>query len=210
MLFLNAPPSPSPAEVLNFVLMSPSYFFNVFLVPDVWMFHTINIETLKFMLYLFEHHVLCAQVAQSWQTLCDPMDRRLPGSSVHGILQARILDWIAMPSSRGSSCFRDWTCVSYVYKLNYIAVIVASFSYEHDFEIHISCKENFTKQFLFFTKNDILWLFFFLAVPCGLQGLSSPTRDWTWALAVEAPSSNHWTTREFLVWLFCFILYFIF
>ena len=36
-------------------------------------------------------------------TLCDPMDCRLPGSSVHGILQARILEWVAMPSSRGAS-----------------------------------------------------------------------------------------------------------
>ena len=36
-------------------------------------------------------------------TLCDPMDYSLPGSSVHGVLQARILEWVAMPSSRGSS-----------------------------------------------------------------------------------------------------------
>jgi len=36
-------------------------------------------------------------------TLCNSMDRTLPGSSVHGTLQARILEWIAIPSSRGSS-----------------------------------------------------------------------------------------------------------
>ena len=42
-------------------------------------------------------------VAQLCLTLCDPMDCSLPGSSVHGILQARILEWVAMPSSRGSS-----------------------------------------------------------------------------------------------------------
>ena len=42
-------------------------------------------------------------VAQSCLTLCDPMTYILPGSSVHGILQARILEWVAMPSSRGSS-----------------------------------------------------------------------------------------------------------
>ena len=41
-----------------------------------------------------------------------PMDRSLTGSSVHGILQARILDWVAMPSSRGSSRPRDRTPVS--------------------------------------------------------------------------------------------------
>ena len=45
---------------------------------------------------------------------CDPMDRRLPGSSVHGILQARILEWVAMPSSRGSSQPRDWNQVSHI------------------------------------------------------------------------------------------------
>ena len=45
----------------------------------------------------------CAQPLQSCLTLCDPMDCSLPGSSVLGILQARILKWVAMPSSRGSS-----------------------------------------------------------------------------------------------------------
>ena len=44
-----------------------------------------------------------AQSLQSCLTLCDPMDCSPPGSSVHGILQARILEWVAMPSSRGSS-----------------------------------------------------------------------------------------------------------
>ena len=45
-------------------------------------------------------------------TLCNPMDCSLPGSSVHGILQAITLKWVAMPFSRGSSWPRDWTCVS--------------------------------------------------------------------------------------------------
>ena len=45
-------------------------------------------------------------------TLCDPKDCSLPGSSVHGILQARILTWMAMPSSKGSSRPRDPTCIS--------------------------------------------------------------------------------------------------
>ena len=39
--------------------------------------------------------------AQSCQTICDPMDCSPPGSSVHGILQARILQWVAIPFSRG-------------------------------------------------------------------------------------------------------------
>ena len=40
-------------------------------------------------------------VTQSCPTLCNPMNCSPPGSSVHGILQARILEWVAMPSSRG-------------------------------------------------------------------------------------------------------------
>ena len=43
----------------------------------------------------------CAQSLQPCLTLCDPMDCSLQGSSVHGILQARILEWIAISSSRG-------------------------------------------------------------------------------------------------------------
>ena len=50
-------------------------------------------------------------VAQSCLTLCDPMDCSPPVSSVHGILQARILKWVAMLSSRGSSRPRDRTCL---------------------------------------------------------------------------------------------------
>ena len=47
-------------------------------------------------------------------TLCDPMDCSPPGSSVHGILQARILEWVDLPSSRESSQPRDQTCIPYV------------------------------------------------------------------------------------------------
>ena len=49
---------------------------------------------------------------QSYPTLCDLIDCSLPGSSVHGILQARILEWVAMSSSRGSSWPRDRMCIS--------------------------------------------------------------------------------------------------
>ena len=48
-------------------------------------------------------------VTQSYPTLWDPMDCNPPGSSVHGILQARILEWVAFPFSRGSSQPRDQT-----------------------------------------------------------------------------------------------------
>ena len=55
-----------------------------------------------------------SEVALSCLTLCDPTDRSLPGSSVHGIFQARVLEWVAIFFSRASSQPRDWTWVSYV------------------------------------------------------------------------------------------------
>ena len=54
----------------------------------------------------------CCSVTQLCSTLCDPMNCSPPGSSVHGILRARILEWVAMPSSRASSRPRDQTHVS--------------------------------------------------------------------------------------------------
>ena len=66
--------------------------------------------------------VLRGKLLQSCPTLCDPMDRSPTGSSVHGILQARILEWVAMPSSRGSSQSRDWICESCIAGGFFIAV----------------------------------------------------------------------------------------
>ena len=51
-------------------------------------------------------------VSYSVRSLCDPMDCSLPGSSVHGILQARLLEWVTILFFRASSQPRDWTQVS--------------------------------------------------------------------------------------------------
>ena len=64
-----------------------------------------------------EVHIVCVHVysfVQSCLILCDPMDCSLPGSSVHGLLQARIWKWVAISSSRVSSQASDWTLVSCV------------------------------------------------------------------------------------------------
>ena len=55
---------------------------------------------------------MCAKSLQSYPTLCDPMDCGPPGSSVHGDSPARLLEWVVMPSCRGSSPSRDQTQVS--------------------------------------------------------------------------------------------------
>ena len=49
---------------------------------------------------LIHRLAVCAKSLQMCPTLCEPVDCSLPGSSIHGILQARILEWVAMPSSR--------------------------------------------------------------------------------------------------------------
>ena len=54
----------------------------------------------------------CKSLSHVW--LCNPMDCSLPGSSVHGILQARILKWVGIPISRRSSQPRDQTQVSHI------------------------------------------------------------------------------------------------
>ena len=82
-----------------------------FRCPAPWFSYTfICVCTCSFSI-LFHYSLLL--VSPSCLTLCDTMDCSLPGSSAHGILQARILEWVAMSSSRGSSRPRDQTQVSH-------------------------------------------------------------------------------------------------
>ena len=62
--------------------------------------------------FICRYACMFVQALQPCLTLCDPMDYSPPGSSVHGILQARILEWVAMPSSRESSQSRDQNHIS--------------------------------------------------------------------------------------------------
>ena len=78
-----------------------------------------NRESLWYRMRALVQNVVCeprlqAKLLQLCPTLWDPMDCSPPGSSVHGILQARIREWVFMPSSRGSSQPRDRTHLSYV------------------------------------------------------------------------------------------------
>ena len=75
--------------------------------PNSW-----STQPLKVMLAKKIHNVRFWLVTKLCLTLCNPMDHSLPGSSVHEILQARILKWVAMPSFRGSSLPRYWTHAS--------------------------------------------------------------------------------------------------
>ena len=84
--------------------------FSVILSILVWPslpFSSVGLSYVPQPLQIFYPTLLYVLVTQPCLTLGDPMDCRPPGSSVHGISQARILEWVAMPSSRGSSQPRD-------------------------------------------------------------------------------------------------------
>ena len=55
-----------------------------------------------------------SEIAQSCLTLCDPMDRSIPGFSIHGFFQARVLEWVAISFSWRSSRLRDWAWVFHI------------------------------------------------------------------------------------------------
>ena len=60
-------------------------------------------------------HAMCAELLHSYPPLCNPMDYSPPGSSIHGIVQARILEWVSFSFSRGSSRPRDQTRISCIF-----------------------------------------------------------------------------------------------
>ena len=64
----------------------------------------------------FKSCVLCVHSHSSCPALCDPMDCSLPGSSVYGIFQARILEWVVISFFRRSSWPRGWTHLSCIYR----------------------------------------------------------------------------------------------
>ena len=84
---------------------SPSSF-------NSWKVIRLNPELAGQPTWFSKHSVSCCSVAKSCPTLCDPMDCSPPGSSVHGILQARTLEWVPNAFSWGSSWSGDWTRIS--------------------------------------------------------------------------------------------------
>ena len=130
-----------PGLNLGSLTIEPVIFHNTRLLSGAYMYHNaIHINGLKFIVgithnfncsrvlsrflrvlsfyYVIRgstiYSLCCAKLLQLYPTLCDPMDCRPPGSSVHGILQARLLEWLAISSSRASSWCKDRKCVSHV------------------------------------------------------------------------------------------------
>ena len=99
---------------------------------------------------------------QSSLALCDAMDHSLPGSSVHGILQARILEWLAISCSRRSSQASDQTCFSCISCISRWILYHCT-----TWEAKRTCKEGLSHSWglSFPWENQVVWLLFFLSCP---------------------------------------------
>ena len=117
-----------------------------------------------------------SKVAQLCLTLCDPMDCSLPGSSVHGIFQAIVLEWIAISFSRGSSQPRDRTRVSSIvemltlYRLShqgshYVSVFKYNFIHLKKQWLHITFRNtSWVKSGIYFSKPKLYFCKFLLKI----------------------------------------------
>ena len=100
-----------------------------------------------------------AKSPQLCLTLYHPVDSSPPGCSVHGVLQPRILEWVAMPSFRGSSWPRDQTHISYIFCLGRTATWEALLSADVYTEFLISLlsakdKKNNSRSLIFLTSHE--------------------------------------------------------
>ena len=105
--------------ILNVILFLPSlnFYFEIFQTNTIIIIEFPTVDTVPHLLYLSfflwcKHAAVCV-LSRVW-LLCDPMDCSLPGLSVQGISQARILEWAAISYSRGFSPPRDLTHLSCV------------------------------------------------------------------------------------------------
>ena len=79
--------------------------------------------------------VLCYLVAKLYPTLCNPIDCSLPDSSVHGISQAKILEWVDISFSRGFSWPRGWTHISCISRLVFLPLSTSPMLYQRSLNL---------------------------------------------------------------------------
>ena len=159
--------------------------------------------SINHLFYQYLLHSCCGLVAQSCVTLCDPTDCSPPGSSVHGISQARILEWVAISSSRGSSQPRDWTHLSSLAGRFFTTEPPGEKAGKGSWK----CYSKFHRQSSLFpgslTANCTTAFggkkknFFFFWLCSAAWGLLAPwPRIEPASPTVESRSLSHWTTRE--------------
>ena len=148
-----------------------------------------------------------SEVTQSCPTFCDPMDCSLPGSSVHGIFQARVLEWVAISFSRGSSWPRDRTLVSciacrcftvwatreaQIQKITYLL-----FTYKY-WKLHIKIYVLFIfiREKAMAPDSSILaWKIPWTEEPGGLQSMGSLRVDHDWVTSLSLFTFMHWRRK---------------
>ena len=153
----------------------------------------------------FFHPCAHAKSLQSCPALCETMDCSPPGSSVHGILQARILEWVATSYSRGSNptqgsnlhllCFLRWQEDSLPLAPPGKPTFIHS-SEQCCLALHALKLDIYV---LYYRYLSTAWFFFFLnflAKPYGMGILVLPPGLKPEPLALEAQSLNRWTSRE--------------
>ena len=131
-----------------------------------------------------------AKSRQSCPTLCEPIDCSLPGSSVHEILQARILGWVAMPFSRGSSWLRDQTHVACICRwvlyhwTSLVAQTVKRLSTMQETWVRSLGREDPLEKEMAIHSSTIAWKIPWTEEPSKLQsmGLQRVGHDWATSL----------------------------
>ena len=157
-------------------------------------------QLLKTQVFVFLYMRLCmhAKSLQSRPTLCNPMSCSPPGSSVKGILQARILEWVAVLSSRGSSQPKDWTWVSYVSCCIGSGFFTTSAAWEACFSLYIH-KE--IQSLAIFLKIIFLFLLFvYLIHILFFEKNFLPTYSHM-SLVLPLPQFSHYPTLWYLLFL---------
>ena len=97
---------------MKVTILVDKWFYKLYVVLSLKGTMQVIWKCTKTQIYLIVSCVRVMKVTQSWLTLCNPMYCSLPGSSIHRILQTRILEWVTVCFSGVSSQPRDWTQVS--------------------------------------------------------------------------------------------------
>ena len=127
--------------------------------------------------YIFRLAKKESEVIQSCLTLCNPVDCGLWGSSVHGIFQARILEWVAISFSRGSFQPRDWTQVSHT--------VGRHFTVWATKEVQVSkTNDKRAKEGQVSETRHRVWLF---ATPWAIQSMGFPRQEYWSGLPLPSP-----------------------
>ena len=174
--------------VLNKCLLGKHEWVKIIIVNIYWILAIISSVLYSLACLIITKTLLCS-ITQSCSTLWDPIDCSLPDSSVHGISQARILEWVAISFSRGSSQPRNQTGVS---------CIAGRFftSWATSYNIRLYWILNIAFSFSFWPDNTA----------CGI--LVPQTGIEPRPLALTAQSPDCWTTRVFPKTAFSFFLFF--